>query len=247
MVLASVALLSTAALHPVSAETPFLFGYAAVFLSAWYGGLGPGLLCTALSSLVTAYAFLPPEFSFAIGWDDGLRMAIFSLVAISTSSVMDATRRAEVNAVALNKELKGLVVEGTNKLEDQAKKIRQQTNLLHLVHDAILIRDAQTNRILFWNNGAEHIYQWSEREALGQVSHVLLKTEFPSSLAAIEAELAAEDLWEGTLVHTRRDGTQVAVASRWVLQWDEAGVAKAILEFNRELSGVQGAALHANE
>jgi signal transduction histidine kinase len=42
------------------AEAPFLFFVAAVVLSAWYGGLGPGLLATFLSSLATEYYLLPP-------------------------------------------------------------------------------------------------------------------------------------------------------------------------------------------
>jgi len=46
-------------------ETPFLFVFAAVMVSAWYGGFGPGLLATVLAILATDYFFLYPIGSFS--------------------------------------------------------------------------------------------------------------------------------------------------------------------------------------
>ena len=36
-------------------ETPFLLVFAAIMISAWYGGLGPGLLATVTAGLATDY------------------------------------------------------------------------------------------------------------------------------------------------------------------------------------------------
>jgi glucose-6-phosphate-specific signal transduction histidine kinase len=38
-------------------EAPFIVYYPTVVLCAWYGGLGPGLLSTALGSLAALYFF----------------------------------------------------------------------------------------------------------------------------------------------------------------------------------------------
>ncbi len=46
-------------------ETPFLFVFTAVMVSAWYGGLGPGLLATGLATLITDYFVLYPIGSFS--------------------------------------------------------------------------------------------------------------------------------------------------------------------------------------
>jgi PAS domain S-box-containing protein len=83
-------------------------------------------------------------------------------------------------------------------------RLRLQSDLINLAHDANLVRD-MANRILEWNSGAEELYGWSAQEAIGQVTHILFKTRFPTTLAAIQAQLEREGGWEGELIHTRPD------------------------------------------
>ena len=45
---------------------PFILYFPTVVLCAWYGGLGPGLLSAALGGLIAWYAFIPPQYSFAV-------------------------------------------------------------------------------------------------------------------------------------------------------------------------------------
>jgi PAS domain S-box-containing protein len=52
----------------------------------------------------------------------------------------------------------------------------------------------------------------------------------------IKAELLRTGRWEGELIHTKRDGTQVVVASRWSLQRDEQDLPVAILETNNDIT-----------
>lgn len=54
------ALLAALWLRDRTVGVPFFLFLAAVSLGAWRGGLGPGLLATALSALATDYFFLPP-------------------------------------------------------------------------------------------------------------------------------------------------------------------------------------------
>ena len=116
-----------------------------------------------------------------------------------------------------------------------AERLVLQSTLINLAHDAILVHDP-ISRVLSWNRGAEALYGWTEKEALGRVSHLLLKTHFPTSRAALHALLEREGYWEGELLHTRRDGSVVTVESRQVLIRDERGAATAILEINRDIT-----------
>ena len=74
---------------------PFAFFYAAVAVSAWYGGIGPGLLTTALSIIATGYFFLPPAYSLSFGLDNFVRLCVFTLVAVLIGSLSAARTRAK--------------------------------------------------------------------------------------------------------------------------------------------------------
>src|SRR5258705_2878038 len=120
-------------------------------------------------------------------------------------------------------------------LQKQALELRDQAHLLELAHDGILVRDP-SSAIVFWNRGAERMYGWTREEAVGEITHTLLQTEFPRSFEEVEAELHDGGYWEGELVHTTRDGSRLVVASRQVLQRDPSGNPVAILEINRDIT-----------
>jgi PAS domain S-box-containing protein len=104
--------------------------------------------------------------------------------------------------------------------------------ILDLVDETVMARGTDS-RISFWNRGAEKMYGWTKEEATGRVSHTLLQTQFPQPLDSIEAELIRCSLWEGKLVHARRDGTQIEVNSRWVLNNEGQGTVATVLEINK--------------
>lgn len=122
-----------------------------------------------------------------------------------------------------------------SKEEALSQTIRLQARLIELAHDAILVRDL-ASVIVSWNRGAEELYGWTAQEALGKETHALLKTQFPESREALDQLLAAGEQWQGELVHTRRNGTQVIVESRQVLLRDDQGQPLAILEINRDIT-----------
>ncbi len=114
-------------------------------------------------------------------------------------------------------------------------RLREQANLLSLTHDAIFVRDLD-GTVSYWNRGAEQLYGWSAEEAVGKTTHVLLKTIFPVPLEDIKAEVLRRGRWEGDLVHTKKDGTQIIVASRWELRQQEPGRPPTALEINNDIT-----------
>jgi PAS domain S-box-containing protein len=145
-----------------------------------------------------------------------------------------------IRAVPLRDEL-GTIVKwyGTSTdIEDRKRAeeaLREQASLLNLTHDTVFVRDMH-DVITYWNRGAEDLYGWIREEAVGQVSHQLTQTIFPAPLEEINVELLRTGRWEGELVHTKRDGMQVVVASRWALQRDDQGRPGAILETNNDIT-----------
>ena len=119
--------------------------------------------------------------------------------------------------------------------ENHTCVLREQAQLLDLVLDAIVLRDMQ-GAIIFWNQGSEKLYGWTRDEALGKQANTLLRTQSPQPLEAIEAEALRAGHWEGELVHTRRDGTPVVVASRWAVWQHDHGAPLAIVEISTDVT-----------
>ncbi|MGA8581210.1 MAG: PAS domain S-box protein, partial [Bryobacteraceae bacterium] len=113
--------------------------------------------------------------------------------------------------------------------------LREQADLLNLTHDAIFVMTME-GVIKYWNRGAEEQYGWAAKRAVGKDVHDLLKTVFPAPLEQIKAEVVRTGRWEGELVHTKKDETQIVVASRWSLQRGEQGAPIAILETNNDIT-----------
>src|SRR5205807_5533099 len=97
-------------------------------------------------------------------------------------------------------------------------------------------RTLDTDTIRYWSRGAEQLYGYSRAEALGQVSHTLLKTQFASSPADVDRALRTDGQWSGELIHTRRDGRCITVASRQSVQRDGGGNPVATLELNIDVT-----------
>ena len=115
------------------------------------------------------------------------------------------------------------------------RALSEQARLLDLSNDAIFVRDAE-DRVTYWNKAATELYGFTREEALGRVTHELLQTQFPAHLGMINEQLHRDERWNGELVHTRKDGTEVIVISRWVLDRKANGNALRILETNSDIT-----------
>ena len=115
------------------------------------------------------------------------------------------------------------------------RRLAEQARLLDLTNDAIIVRDPQ-NRVIYWNRGAEEMYGFSAKEALGKITHELLQTAHPETLEKIRKNLERDNRWSGELAHTRKDGRTIAVFSRWSLDRDARGRPALILETNTDVT-----------
>jgi PAS domain S-box-containing protein len=128
-----------------------------------------------------------------------------------------------------------LVFRNFTEQRQREQRLAEQARLLDLTNDTILVRDGR-DRITYWNRGAEKSYGYSSAEALGRVPHDLLKTKFSEPLEKITEALHRDHRWTGELIHTRRDGGQVVVHSRWVLDRDAHDDSFSILETDNDVT-----------
>ena len=66
----------------------------AIMFASWFGGVGPGLLATALSISAFDYFFLPPMHSIAVAFKDIPRLILFAITAAFVIALNAAQRSA---------------------------------------------------------------------------------------------------------------------------------------------------------
>jgi PAS domain S-box-containing protein len=136
-------------------QLPFLLFFPAVMLTAWYGGLRPGLVATALSGAFAAAFLLPALFTGAghARLTDAFGLAVFLLVGVAFS-VLSGRFHAATEDVHSAYE------------SEQALKERLAVTL-RSIGDAVVATDA-AGRVTFLNPVAETLTGWESGAAHGR-------------------------------------------------------------------------------
>ncbi len=142
--------------------------------------------------------------------------------------VIRAIRTGDVDAVIVS----GPDGEQVFTLVEEALRLR--SDLMRQSFDAIIVWKFG-GVIESWNRGAEQLYGYSESEALGRVTHELLRTVHPVPWPEIEAKLRESGHWEGELRDLTKDGREVIVSARKQLLKGADGVER-VLEMNRDIT-----------
>ena len=145
-VLAAWVALSVWTLSPALHRHPFALFLAAVVVCARFFGLGPSLLCCAISTLCLDLIVFQPRYSLALNTrDDAERIVVFLALALLVGSLSRQRTLAELRAESSMREM-AAIIEGSE--------------------DAIFSTSPQ-GTILSWNRGAERLYGYTEEEAVG--------------------------------------------------------------------------------
>ena len=107
--------------------------------------------------------------------------------------------------------------------------------ILEWTHDAIVIWELNGAGIVYWNGAAEELYGYTREQALGRVTHELLKTQNSGGTHELETMLARYGVWVGDLRHTHADGRLVDVEARLSLM-SQKHRPWLVLEINRDVT-----------
>jgi PAS domain-containing protein len=145
----------------IAQQSPFLLLSAAVLVGAWFGGLGPGLLATALGAVAADYLFLPPVGSFTPLNVAFLPLLLFllqgALISVLVEALRSARRRAEARTL-----------EAQRRQEDLRQSEERFRLLVEGVRDyAIFMLDPE-GRVATWNEGAQRTMGYEAQEITGE-------------------------------------------------------------------------------
>ena len=122
-------------------------------------------------------------------------------------------------------------IEGELSLAKAASKRAERLGgLLTLSYEPMFIWQLN-GPIEFWNTGAERLYGFTQEEAIGHSSHVLLQTKHPVEFTEWIKQLKNEFYWSGELRHVCKDGREVLVERRQQLLDDGT-----VIEVNRDVT-----------
>jgi PAS domain S-box-containing protein len=205
-------------LWPVIGDhTPFMTFFPAVILSAYFGGLGPGLVATFVSGAAAAFFLIKPHFSFEIHDPaDILALGLYTLTGVVLSVLSESLHRSRRRILASE---------------------RRYAVTLASIGDAVIATDTQA-RVTFLNPAAEALTGWPLADAVGKplaevFSIVNEETRQPAE------DPAAKVLRLGTVVglanHTAllaRDGCEVPIDDSGARIIDDRGaIAGVVLVF----------------
>lgn len=200
-------------------ESSFLLFFAAILVSARYGGMRSGFLATALATIANDYFFIYPFDSFTV---DSFGK-IFSLVLFVLEGLLISKVVASLNSARKEAELcKQQAIHRQETLRQSEERFRL---LVEDVKDyAIFMLDPNGN-IASWNEGGERIFGYQEAEIIGQHSSCLftpddVQTHQPEQeMSTAEAVGKADDeRW-----HICKDGKTFWATGVLTALRDEAG------------------------
>jgi PAS domain S-box-containing protein len=149
-----------------------------------------------------------------------------SLIDVSLN--VSPVRDARGNVIGASK-----IARDITERKRERELLRRQADLLDQSHDAIFTWKIGGG-IVYWSKGAERLYKYTAKEAIGRSSHELLRTRSPVPMQEIEWQIVREGSWYGELTHTTRDGRTVVVESRHVrVQYSGEPY---VLETNRDIT-----------
>ncbi|MEP7341605.1 MAG: ATP-binding protein [Acidobacteriota bacterium] len=131
------ALLLTQLLWPLikPSATPLFF--AAVMVAAFYGGLGPGILVTVLSTLAIDFFFIPPIHALEFTVANLVRAGMFMLVAIMISWLNAARKRLTEELRKQDGEREKLLQKISGFNDELRRKVEMATHALSETNSAL--------------------------------------------------------------------------------------------------------------
>ena len=160
---------------------PFLFlFFAAVVVSAWFGGTTAGLFAVLLSTLAVDYFFVPPFYSFAVNATEMAYFIAFVLCAFVASGISSFKRNNEQELKEARDRLEVRVAERTSELQKSNAELQHSEQQLRLLTEVIPQQ--------IWSGTSDGSIDYCNQRLLDYVGRSLKDVQGERFLETIHAE-----------------------------------------------------------
>jgi PAS domain S-box-containing protein len=188
---------------------PLITFFPAVMISAWLGGLGPGVTTTLLCAASAAYRLLLPPKSFQTEeWGNLVGLFVFVVIGLLMSMTTDTLHR-----------IRRRLVEKVRQLEDEKRtrrageEVQARTAAIVQSSDDAIIGKTLDSTITSWNAAAERMFGFTADEVIGRSISIIIP---PARLSEEERVMSAirlgEVLAHFETVRLRKDGTAISIS-----------------------------------
>ncbi len=122
----------------------------------------------------------------------------------------------------------------TARVQAEARE-RELVGMLDRAHDAIIVCDIDSNRITYWNHGAERLYGWLAADAIDRDMAQLLFTDL-NAATEVTAQLLKAGEWQGEYRQKTKSGGKLTVGGHVTLISGADGAPKSALTINIDLT-----------
>ena len=228
---AALAAVLRAALTPLWGQhLPFMAFFPAVAASAWLGGLGPGLLTTALSSLAVAWRGLP----LGEGHDVAAVVAllVFAATGVFISVLTDALHRTRAR---LAQNVRALREDAVQREKDREAQGRLAA-IVRYSDDAIVSKTLE-GVITSWNAGATRMFGYEPAEAVGRsITIIIPEDRLSEEDRVLSAIRRGEVIDHFETIRRRKNGTFIPISLTVSPVKNAAGTIIGVSKIARDIS-----------
>ncbi|MBC1239379.1 PAS domain S-box protein [Nostoc sp. 2RC] len=238
----------TLLLNPYIISTPAALLFAAVMVSAWYGGLLPGLFATILSTLALDYFFLRPLYrDSTTNLNSLVPLVVFILAAAIISYLNESRRTAQGKAEQNLKFLWDSKAKFDRFVESNEEVLRQRETELRLITDTlpVLISFVDSQQRYRFNNRAyeewfgepaAEVYGKHLWEVLGEAAYEVVRPYVEQVLAGVQVSFETEISY--------KDGGTRYINAIYVPQFNQQGIVEGYAALVSDMSEQQAALRH---
>ena len=215
----------------IAQDVSFLLVFGVVAASAWYGGLGPGLLATAAAGLATDFFFLPPQGSFSVLSLERVPLLLFFLEGMLVCLLAEALRAARSRA-------EGSKLEAERHQERLRRSEEHFRSLVESTRNHAIFMLNPEGHVASWNAGAESLSGYGAEEIMGEHYSIFFTVEDARSgkldrhlQAAAREGRSQEEHWL-----ERKDGSRFLASTVTTALYEDGGKPRGFSEVMQDIT-----------